>query len=70
MKVRYLFGPSLGALGQRDAETYGDETLEEIMAAVAERAEGWGTRSTGGSPIARATSSVAARRRPRASTPS
>jgi 3-dehydroquinate dehydratase-2 len=42
MKVRYLFGPSLGALGQRDPETYGDETLEEIMAAVAERAEALG----------------------------
>jgi 3-dehydroquinate dehydratase-2 len=42
MKVRYLFGPSLGALGQRDPETYGDETLEEIMAAVAERADGLG----------------------------
>ena len=42
MKVRYLFGPSLGALGQRDPATYGSETLEEIMAGVAERAEGLG----------------------------
>ena len=42
MKVRYLFGPSLGALGRRDPETYGSETLEEIMAGVAERAEGLG----------------------------
>jgi len=42
MKVRYLFGPSLGALGQRDPATYGSETLEEIMAGVADRAEGLG----------------------------
>jgi 3-dehydroquinate dehydratase-2 len=42
MKVRYLFGPSLGALGRRDPATYGSETLEEIMAGVAERAEGLG----------------------------
>jgi 3-dehydroquinate dehydratase II len=42
MKVRYLFGPSLGALGRRDPATYGSETLEEIMAGVAERAAGLG----------------------------
>jgi 3-dehydroquinate dehydratase II len=42
MKVRYLFGPSLGALGRRDPATYGSETLEEIMAGVAERADGLG----------------------------
>ena len=42
MKVRYLFGPSLGALGRRDPATYGSETLEEIMAGVAERAGGLG----------------------------
>ena len=42
MKVRYLFGPSLGALGRRDPATYGSETLEEIMVGVAERAEGLG----------------------------
>jgi 3-dehydroquinate dehydratase-2 len=42
MKVRYLFGPSLGALGRRDPATYGPETLEEIMAGVAERAGGLG----------------------------
>ena len=34
MKVLYLFGPNLGALGPRDPETYGSETLDEIMAAV------------------------------------
>src|SRR5207237_9328412 len=31
MKVLYLFGPNLGALGRRDPERYGAETLEEIM---------------------------------------
>ena len=30
MKVLYLFGPNLGALGRRDPERYGAETLEEI----------------------------------------
>jgi 3-dehydroquinate dehydratase II len=39
MKVRYLFGPNLGALGRRDPDTYGSQTLEDIMAAVSERAE-------------------------------
>ena len=39
MNVRYLFGPSLGALGRRDPALYGSETLEEIMAAVEERGE-------------------------------
>jgi 3-dehydroquinate dehydratase-2 len=38
MKVLYLFGPNLGALGRRDPERYGAETLEEIMRAVDERA--------------------------------
>ena len=38
MKVLYLFGPNLGALGRRDPETYGTETLAEIMEAVAGRA--------------------------------
>jgi len=37
MKVLYLFGPNLGALGRRDPERYGSATLEEIMAEVAER---------------------------------
>jgi 3-dehydroquinate dehydratase-2 len=39
MKVRYLFGPNLGVLGRRDPDTYGSQTLEDIMAAVSERAE-------------------------------
>jgi 3-dehydroquinate dehydratase-2 len=38
MNVLYLFGPNLGALGRRDPETYGSETLAEIMDAVERRA--------------------------------
>ncbi|MEO8476592.1 MAG: type II 3-dehydroquinate dehydratase [Actinomycetota bacterium] len=37
MKVLFLFGPNLGALGRRDPETYGSATLEELMVPVAER---------------------------------
>lgn len=37
MKVRFLLGPNLGRLGTRDPERYGTETLEQIMADVAER---------------------------------
>lgn len=37
MKVLFLFGPNLGALGRRDPERYGAETLEQIMDAVAVR---------------------------------
>jgi 3-dehydroquinate dehydratase-2 len=36
MKVLFLFGPNLGALGTRDPKTYGAATLEEIMGEVAE----------------------------------
>lgn len=38
MKVLFLFGPNLGALGARDPERYGSQTLEEIMGEVEERA--------------------------------
>ncbi len=38
MKILYLFGPNLGALGRRDPELYGSQTLAQIMAAVEERA--------------------------------
>jgi 3-dehydroquinate dehydratase II len=37
MRVLFLFGPNLGALGRRDPERYGTQTLEEIMGEVAER---------------------------------
>jgi 3-dehydroquinate dehydratase-2 len=42
VRVLYLFGPNLGALGRRDPETYGSETLHHIMAGVAERGSGLG----------------------------
>ena len=38
MKVLYLFGPNLSALGRRDPELYGSQTLEEIMGEVSKRA--------------------------------
>jgi 3-dehydroquinate dehydratase-2 len=42
MKVRFLLGPNLGRLGTRDPERYGTETLEQIMADVAERGRALG----------------------------
>jgi 3-dehydroquinate dehydratase II len=39
MRIRFLFGPNLGALGTREPERYGTESLAEIMAAVQERAD-------------------------------
>ena len=42
MKVLFVFGPNLGALGRRDPERYGSETLSEIMASVEERGRGAG----------------------------
>jgi len=38
MRVLFLFGPNLGALGTRDRELYGSQTLAEIMGEVADRA--------------------------------
>ena len=37
MKVLFLFGPSLGALGTREPEKYGSATLEQVMSAVSAR---------------------------------
>ena len=39
MKVLYVFGPNLGALGEREPETYGTATLPEIMRGVAKRGD-------------------------------
>lgn len=42
MKVLFLFGPNLGALGRREQSLYGAETLEDIMRSVEERGVGLG----------------------------
>ena len=42
MKLLFVFGPNLGALGRRDPETYGSQTLEELMNEVAGRASSLG----------------------------
>jgi 3-dehydroquinate dehydratase II len=42
VKIRYLFGPNLGALGTREPDRYGTESLPEIMSGVQERAAGLG----------------------------
>ena len=34
MKVLFLFGPNLGALGRRDPATYGSQTLDEVRGEV------------------------------------
>ena len=38
MKILFVFGPNLGALGRRDPAVYGAESLADIMGAVALRA--------------------------------
>jgi 3-dehydroquinate dehydratase II len=42
MKVLFLFGPNLGALGRREQSLYGSESLEDIMRSVADRGAGLG----------------------------
>jgi 3-dehydroquinate dehydratase-2 len=34
MKVLFLFGPNLGALGRRDPDTYGTQTLDQVRTEV------------------------------------
>jgi 3-dehydroquinate dehydratase-2 len=46
VKILYLFGPNLGALGRRDPQTYGSQTLGEIMTEVEARASGQGNLVT------------------------
>jgi len=38
VKILFVLGPNLGALGRRDPATYGTETLDDIMEAVQRRA--------------------------------
>jgi 3-dehydroquinate dehydratase II len=38
MKVLFVFGPNLGALGRRDPDTYGADLLTDVMEAVRGRA--------------------------------
>jgi 3-dehydroquinate dehydratase II len=42
MNVLFLFGPNLGALGNRSPEVYGTQTLPEIMEAVETRGRALG----------------------------
>jgi len=42
VKVLFVFGPSLGALGRREPDKYGSETLEEVMASVSDKASALG----------------------------
>lgn len=59
MNVLFLFGPSLGALGRREPEVYGKESLEEIMSGVQARGAelghevGWGQSDHEGELIGR-----------------
>jgi 3-dehydroquinate dehydratase-2 len=38
VKILFVFGPNLGALGRRDPATYGADSLTDIMGAVQRRA--------------------------------
>lgn len=42
MNVLFVFGPNLGALGRRDPERYGVDTLEKVMSAVKDKADSLG----------------------------
>ena len=42
MNVLYLFGPNLGALGRREPEKYGTQTLADVMDEVSAAAEDLG----------------------------
>jgi 3-dehydroquinate dehydratase-2 len=46
MRVLFLFGPNLGALGRREPERYGTQTLDQIMAEVSERGARLGYQTT------------------------
>jgi 3-dehydroquinate dehydratase-2 len=46
VKVLFLFGPNLSALGRRDPEIYGSQTLEEIMTEVERHATDAGHEAT------------------------
>jgi 3-dehydroquinate dehydratase-2 len=46
VKVLFLFGPNLSALGRRDPETYGTQTLEEVMGEVERHAADAGHQAT------------------------
>jgi 3-dehydroquinate dehydratase-2 len=39
VRVLFLFGPSLGALGTRDPERYGTKTLDDVMGEVIDSAK-------------------------------
>lgn len=42
MRVLFIFGPNLGALGRRDPAVYGGDTLERVMEGLQERARALG----------------------------
>jgi 3-dehydroquinate dehydratase II len=39
MNVLFLFGPNMGALGRRDPELYGSQTLDDVMREVEQTAD-------------------------------